>query len=120
MTPLNQQVKDILTKNISKKGWNPGDLIPTEQELINEFGVSRTTVRQAITEMVQENLLEKQQGKGTIVSSKSVVSSLERLTGFAEEVIGKGHLTYSKLISIESRNDLYSKKNYNFPRIQAL
>jgi GntR family transcriptional regulator len=108
--PLYHQVKEILTKRIQEKRWRPGDLIPTEQELIDEFHVSRTTIRQAITEMVQEGLLEKRQGKGTTVKSQKLVGSLGRLTGFAEEVMEEGYLPYSKLIRVEFRNDLYTDK----------
>lgn len=108
--PLYQQVKDVLTNKISKKIWKSGDLIPTEQELIDEFKVSRTTIRKAISEMVQENLLKKQQGRGTTVNNHVFISSLRSLTGFAEEVIGKGYLTSSKLISAEDRKDLYTEK----------
>ena len=59
------QVKDILIKRIQEKIWATGTLIPTEQELMDEFNVSRTTIRQAISILVQDGLLEKKQGKGT-------------------------------------------------------
>ncbi|HEX7063830.1 MAG TPA: GntR family transcriptional regulator [Bacillales bacterium] len=108
--PLYHQVKEILVKRIQEKRWQPGDLIPTEQELIDEFKVSRTTIRQAITELVQEGLLEKRQGRGTIIKSQKLVGSLGRLTGFAEEVMEKGYLPYSKLIRAEFHNDLYTEK----------
>lgn len=108
--PLYHQVKEILIKRIQEKFWSPGDLIPTELELIEEFGVSRTTIRQAITDLVLDGLLEKRQGKGTIVKSRRFVGSLGRLTGFAEEVMEKGHYPHSKLLRAEYHDDLYVER----------
>src|SRR5699024_9372211 len=61
--------------------------------------------------MVQDGLLKKKQGKGTIVNAKALVGSLRKLTGFAEEVIEKGHVIHSKLIKVGNRNDMYFEKN---------
>ncbi|MBM7554450.1 GntR family transcriptional regulator [Thalassobacillus pellis] len=110
-TPLYHQVKDILVNRIQNKIWLPGNLIPTEQELIEEFGVSRTTIRQAISAMVQDGLLERRQGKGTIVNSPKLVGTLGRLTGFAEEVMEKGHLPRSKVLRAGFYDHLYIEKN---------
>ncbi|OZU88015.1 GntR family transcriptional regulator [Virgibacillus indicus] len=108
--PLYHQVKDILIARISEGIWKPGDLIPTETELMKEFDVSRTTIRQAITVLVQEGLLEKQQGKGTTIKSLKLTGSLGRLTGFAEEIMERGFVPKSKLIKAEFRDDLFVQK----------
>ncbi|MFP3126130.1 GntR family transcriptional regulator [Ectobacillus funiculus] len=101
------QVKDILIKRIQGGVWKPGTLIPTEQELIKEFDVSRTTIRQAISILVQNGLLEKKQGKGTIVKAPALVGNLGKLKGFAEEVIEKGKIPHSRLIRAEFKDNLY-------------
>lgn len=107
---LYQQVKDILIQRIQKQIWPPHTLIPTEQELMQEFDVSRTTIRQAISILVQDGLLEKRQGKGTIVKPQRLVGSLGRLKGFAEEVLEKGQVPHSKLIRAEFSSSLYHEK----------
>jgi GntR family transcriptional regulator len=105
------QVKDILVKRIQEKVWPPNTLIPTEQELMEEFDVSRTTLRQAITMLVQDGLLEKKQGKGTIVKTQPLIGgSLGKLKGFAEEAIERGLTPESKLIRAEFKKDLYYEK----------
>ncbi|WP_110113857.1 GntR family transcriptional regulator [Bacillus sp. CGMCC 1.16541] len=104
------QVKEVLIKRIQDKVWPPNTLIPTEQELIEEFNVSRTTIRQAITMLVQDGLLEKKQGKGTIVKDQPLVGSLGKLKGFAEEVTEKGLTPRSKLMRAEFSRDFYSEK----------
>lgn len=104
------QVKDILIKRIQEKVWPPNTLIPTEQELMEEFNVSRTTLRQAISILVQEGLLEKKQGKGTIVKSQQLTGN-GRLKGFAEEAMEKGLTPNSKLLRVEFKQDLYHEKS---------
>ncbi|MED4602121.1 GntR family transcriptional regulator [Paenibacillus validus] len=98
---LYQQVKDALLKLIHNQVWRPNSLIPTEQELMETFKVSRTTIRQAINMLVQEGLLEKRQGKGTIVLPLKLVGNLGRLRGFAEEVMERGLVPHSQLIRAE-------------------
>jgi len=109
-TALYIQVKNILVRRIQERIWPPETLIPTEQELMDEFSVSRTTLRQAISMLVQDGLLEKKQGKGTIVKSQQLVGSA-KLKGFAEEVIEKGKTPKSKLLRAEFRSDLYHEKS---------
>lgn len=95
------QVKNTLIKSIQNQTWRPYSLIPTELELMETFNVSRTTIRQAITMLVQEGLLEKRQGKGTIVLPMKLVGNLGRLKGFAEEVMERGLVPHSQLIRAE-------------------
>jgi DNA-binding transcriptional MocR family regulator len=47
--------------------WEPGGRIPPESQLVDEFGCSRNTVREAIALLVREGLLERRQGEGTFV-----------------------------------------------------
>ena len=104
------QIKDILVARIQKGTWPPNTLIPTEQALINEFRVSRTTIRQAINILVQNEMLEKTQGRGTIVKPQNLLGNLGRLKGFAEEVRSKGQAPHSRLIRSEFRTTLYQEK----------
>ncbi|TFH09162.1 MAG: extracellular solute-binding protein [Candidatus Atribacteria bacterium] len=67
-TPLYRQIADILRDRIKRGIFEPGSRIPTEHELCDSFGVSRISVRQALSELVGDDLLEKRQGSGTYVS----------------------------------------------------
>ena len=67
--PLYMQIVELLIAKISSGEWSPGDLIPSEIKLAKELGVSQGTVRTAITELVENNLLIRKQGKGTYVSN---------------------------------------------------
>ncbi|MFB4167685.1 GntR family transcriptional regulator [Virgibacillus sp. JSM 102003] len=105
------QIKDVLVKRIQDGVWGAQSLIPTERELMKEFDVSRTTIRQAISVLVQIGLLEKTQGRGTLVKPQKLVGSLGRLKGFAEEVVEKGHIPQSKLLRTEFSDLLFTEKS---------
>jgi GntR family transcriptional regulator len=67
--PLYMQIKELLVAKISKGDWRPGDMIPSEMLLAHELEVSQGTVRKAITELVENNVLVRKQGRGTFVSN---------------------------------------------------
>ncbi|WP_420630134.1 GntR family transcriptional regulator [Candidatus Leptofilum sp.] len=66
--PLYFQLKQVLLQQIEQGEWQPGDMIPGEQELQETFGLSRTTVRQTLAELVNEGRLHRQRGRGTFVT----------------------------------------------------
>jgi GntR family transcriptional regulator len=99
--PLYIQLKNIIEEKINDEDWKPGDLIPSEKELENQFEVSRITVRQAIKELENEGLVKKKQGKGTYVSFPKLSHELPNLTSFTEDIESKGLKPESKIINIE-------------------
>jgi GntR family transcriptional regulator len=68
-SPLYQQIKALLVKNLQDGVWQPGQVIPSELELAARYRVSQGTVRKAIDEMATENVLVRRQGKGTFVAT---------------------------------------------------
>ena len=68
-TPLYREVKRQLMDALTSGEWKPGDSIPAERRLAERFGISIGTVRRAIDELVAENILLRQQGRGTFVAS---------------------------------------------------
>ncbi len=73
---LYMQIKDLLVTKIGNGDWLPGSIIPSEVNLAQEFGVSQGTVRKAITELVENNVLTRKQGRGTFVSTHDSQRSL--------------------------------------------
>jgi len=65
---LYMQIRDLLVAKIGSGEWLPGNVIPSEIKLAQELGVSQGTVRKAITELVENNVLTRRQGLGTFVS----------------------------------------------------
>ncbi len=81
--PMYHQLKLILLEQIDGGVWKPGDMIPSEQELQDAYGLSRTTVRQTLGELVFEGKLVRQRGRGTFVARPKLAHepfAHERLT----------------------------------------
>jgi GntR family transcriptional regulator len=97
--PRYYQLKEIMRERIRVGEWKPGDLIPSERELGETYGISRMTARQAITELVNEGLFYREQGKGTFVSQNKITQQLIRLTGFTEDISARGQRPSTKVIS---------------------
>ena len=79
-----------MKKKIEDKEWSLGFRIPIEQELCNVFDVSRVTVRSAISELVRQGYLIRQQGRGTFVSKKVISDKLTMFTTFGELMLEEG------------------------------
>src|SRR6266446_8799083 len=77
--PRYYQLKEIMRERIRSGEWKPGDLIPSERELGEKYGISRMTARQAITDLVNEGLFYREQGKGTFVSRHKITQQLINL-----------------------------------------
>jgi GntR family transcriptional regulator len=88
--PLYQQFILVLERKIASGEWPPGSAIPTEMALIKEYGISRTTVREAFNAMVQEGKIVRQRGRGTFVARPRIAEPLAHLTGFVEELALRG------------------------------
>lgn len=67
--PLYKEAKRKLTEALTRGEWKPGDAIPAERRLAEAYGISIGTVRKAIDELVADNMLIRQQGRGTFVPS---------------------------------------------------
>lgn len=65
--PLYHQVSSVLRQRMISGDYEAGRKLPTEDELIAEFGVSKATVRQAVGELVASGLVSREQGGGTFV-----------------------------------------------------
>lgn len=106
--PLYLQVSEWIRGNIYKGDLTTGDRVPSENQIMEMLGVSRGTVKKAVTMLVNEGLLVQVQGKGTFVKSENISYSLgEGLLSFAESLESQ-HLHFETEV-ITSRVDVASK-----------
>ena len=96
--PLYFQLKTIIESRIAAGEFNPGDKIPSENQLCEDYGVSRTTARQAIAELVNIGKLVRTQGRGTFVAHLHTDRMLYRLTGFSSDMKKQGFSPSSKVL----------------------
>jgi GntR family transcriptional regulator len=89
--PYYVQLTDRIKEKIQQKTWKPGCRIPGEMELCDEYGISRTVVRQALRELALDGLIVRRKGKGTFVAEPKVSEGLaQKLTGFYQDMMERG------------------------------
>ena len=98
--PLYLQLKKILRAAVVNGEYAPGQQIPTEQELMKQYNVSRITVRRAIQELILEKYLVKSQGKGTFVNQTRPRRELVNLKSFTEACEDNHQVAKSQVLSV--------------------
>ncbi|MCK1234764.1 GntR family transcriptional regulator [Streptococcus uberis] len=101
MLPAYIKIHDAIKKDIDEGVWLIGDRLPSERDLADHFEVSRMTLRQAVTLLVEEGILERRVGSGTYVASHRVRDKMRGTTSFTEIVHSQGKIPSSKLISYQ-------------------
>jgi GntR family transcriptional regulator len=100
--PLYFQLKEAILNEMKNGTYKSDDLIPTEKELSDMFQISRTTVRQAITELVQEGWLYRIKSKGTFVSKPKINQSfIQALGSFNDQIIKSGRTPQTELFDFK-------------------
>ena len=97
--PFYYQLYEILRGKILRGEWQPGDMLPTEGELLEQHRVSRSTVRQALDMLVNEGLIYRQRGRGTFVAHPPVEQGLSRIISFTEDMIQRGLKPQTEVLS---------------------
>jgi GntR family transcriptional regulator len=98
--PIYAQLKEIIKERIENKAYLPGQMIPSEKEFTEKYNISRMTVRQAITDLVNEGILVREKGKGTYVAKNVIEKQLE-LQSFSQDMNGRGLAPGSRIIKFE-------------------
>lgn len=86
-----RQAKAYVQQRIRNGQWRPGDMIPSENRLVLDLGISRMTVNRALRELTDEGLLLRVSGVGTFVARSKPQSNLLRITNIADEIAERGH-----------------------------
>ena len=99
--PRYAQVEQQLRARILSGDWQPGQALPPETELAQQFGVARMTARQALDGLRREGLLTRARGRGTFVTSPRIERELSRMHGFSEDMRARGMVPSSRLLARE-------------------
>lgn len=105
--PYHYQLREWLRDEIVNGRWSINDRLPSERELCNAFDVSRTTVREALDNLVGEGLLRRERGRGTFVAAPKVVESLLR-SPFTDSMAEQGIPVQTKVLRLEVTTPPYN------------
>ena len=101
--PLYDQLVDLLSDKIQNE-MHPGDALPSERDLAETYGLSRTTVRLAMSELEELGLVTRKHGKGTFVSSVSRdTTDLMGTYSFTDQMRSLGRVPRTEVIDFEVR-----------------
>jgi GntR family histidine utilization transcriptional repressor len=103
--PAYEQIKRYVIARIEEGVWKPGGLIPSEAELVKEFGVARMTVSRALRELTTERVLTRVQGSGTYVAPQRYESTVLEIRNIADEIAARGHRHSARVLTLESSDD---------------
>ncbi len=98
MTPAYLQVKNFVQQHISSGQWRPGDPVPSEATLMQQFGISRMTVNRALRELTAEGMVTRVQGSGTFVAELHRIASNLTIRDIQEEVLERGHVHAARVL----------------------
>lgn len=109
--PLYIQLMNILIEKIENH-MKENDKLDSEREICKKYGLSRTTVREALDELEKNKYIYKVQGKGNFISPRVVEQDLIKVSSFTEEMKKHGKNPTSKLLNFEviEANNKISKK----------
>lgn len=85
------RVKRFLKEGLAAGRWTPGALMPSEADLVSQFGISRMTVTRALRELQAEGLVDRVQGVGTFAAALHRVASTLTIRDIGEEIESRGH-----------------------------
>ena len=100
--PIYHQLEELIKLQINSGQLKSGQAIPSERELTEKFQISRMTVRQALTNLVNDGFLYRKKGTGTFVSEQKVEQVLHGLTSFSEDMLERGFVPSSEILSYEN------------------
>lgn len=92
-----QELKKLIQHDIENGTLRPGDRLPSERQLSALHGLSRMTVRRALTELAAAGALYKHQGRGTFVSARKMQQ--RNIASFSQTVRQKGYIPSTKVIA---------------------
>jgi len=98
---LYEQVKEFISRKIQDGTWPAGHRLPSEHELVAQFGVARMTVNRALRELVEQGRIRRVAGVGSFVAEDKPQSTLLQIANIASEIRARGHDYGFQLVASE-------------------
>lgn len=100
--PRYQQIKDRIIDDIAAGVLQPGDRVPSDNELAEQSGVSRMTANRALRELTADGYVERVTGSGTFVAEPTARSDALEVRNIADEVALRGHAYSATVLEVSS------------------
>lgn len=101
MQPLYLKVKQHIRANIESGRWAASARVPSENEIVREFGVSRMTANRALRELSDEGVLVRVAGVGSFVADRQPHTHPLEIRDIAEEIRARGHVHRADVVALE-------------------
>lgn len=98
---LYEQVKEFISRKIQDGTWPAGHRLPSEHELVAQFGVARMTVNRALRELVEQGRITRVAGVGSFVAEDKPQSTLLQIANIASEIRQRGHDYRCQMLAVE-------------------
>lgn len=102
--PLHIQLKEMIHQQVLGGQLAVGEQLPSEREYCEQFGISRTTVRRAMADLLNEGFICTMVGKGTFVASPPIKEEIQPLSSFTEDMLRRGRSPSSLILKAEIQN----------------
>ena len=99
--PLYLQVKRHILDNIGSGKWGTSMRVPSENDIVKSFGVSRMTANRALRELRDEGVLVRVAGVGSFVADQHAHAHPLEIRGIADEIRRRGHVHRAEIVSLE-------------------
>ena len=100
-TALYQQLKEYVAARIHDGTWPAGQRLPSENELVRQFEMSRMTVNRALRELAAQGAIVRVPGVGSFVAEAKPQSTLFEIANLADEIQGRGHRYRCEVLRVE-------------------
>ncbi|MGG7448303.1 histidine utilization repressor [Kosakonia oryzendophytica] len=115
--PFYERVKSMIKTNVHSGVWPVNFRVPSESELVSQFGYSRMTINRALRELTAEGLLVRMQGVGTFVAEVRGQSALLEINNIADEIISRGHRHHARVLELTQLHaDAQQALAFNLPK----
>jgi GntR family histidine utilization transcriptional repressor len=101
LQPLYLQVKRHILDNIGSGKWRASARVPSENDIVKAFGVSRMTANRALRELRDEGILVRIAGVGSFVADRHAHAHPLEIRGIADEIRERGHVHRADIVSLE-------------------
>jgi len=98
--PFYKQLKDKIMDDIESGKVKPGDKLPSERELADQYGISRMTARHTLSILEREGVVERRVGAGTFITNQRIEMNFITFNSFTKSMLGKGLNPSTQLLAV--------------------